>query len=38
MQKSLGKGSGLVINLVIENNINISKPNLLPGGSLYSKY
>ena len=38
MQKFLGKGSGLVINLVIENNINISKPNLLPGRNLYSKY
>ena len=33
IQKSLGKGSGWIIDSVIEHNINISKYNLLPGVS-----
>ena len=33
MQKSLGKGSGWIIDSVIEHNISISKYNLLFGSS-----
>ena len=33
IQKSLGKGSGWIIDSVTEHNINISKYNLLPGVS-----
>ena len=32
-QKHLGKGSGWIIDLVIDQNINISNYNLLAGGS-----
>ena len=36
IQKSLGKGSGWIIDLVIDHNINISKYNPLFGSS-YTK-
>ena len=38
MQKSLGKGSGWIIDSAIDNNINISKYNVcLLAGSSYIK-
>ena len=36
IQKSLGKGSGLITDLVIEHNINISQYSLLVGNQLTS--